>query len=284
MLSSIGFVVSLLLQIEPLQPRQVSTPVLSSVDQIQEDFANVPCKNKERLNAVRKLFEKMGAPPEQVSIAKVDNAQNLFVTLKGSEPGRIVIGAHYDLVEAGCGAIDNWSGIVAMAHTYASVRKLDVKKTAVFVAFGNEESGRWGSRGMVARIPKSELPEYCAMINIDSFGMAAPFAFREVSSNKLTSLVEERAAVLKVPFIAASIPGADADSSSFLERRIPAVTLSGLTEQWPQFLHTKKDQIKEVNFTSVYLGYRLALATWAVVNDSPCNAYSEATPSNKGTK
>src|SRR5262245_50906103 len=99
-------------------------PVLSTPEQIQEDFARVPCKNKERLDAVRQLFEKMGAPPAELSVVKVKNAENLIVTMNGSEPGKIVFGAHYDLIEAGCGAIDNWSGIVAMAHAYRWVRQV----------------------------------------------------------------------------------------------------------------------------------------------------------------
>lgn len=221
----------------------------------------------------------MGASPEEVSIEKVKDAQNLVVTRKGTEPGKIVIGAHYDFVDEGCGAIDNWTGIVAMAHAYRSVRQLGAKKTVIFAAFGNEEKGLYGSKGMALAIPSPEVPEYCAMINIDSFGLALPFAFKEVSSNKLTSIVEDRAAVMKIPFNEVSIPNASADSASFLARRIPAVTLSGLSADWQTILHTNKDQVRALNYNSVYLGYRLALATWAVIDASRCDAYREPAPS-----
>jgi len=221
----------------------------------------------------------MGASPEEISIEKVKDAENLVVTRKGTEPGKIVIGAHYDFVDEGCGAVDNWTGIVAIAHAYRSVRQLGAKKTVIFAAFGNEEKGLYGSKGMALAIPTAEVPEYCAMINIDSFGLALPFAFKEVSSNKLTTVVEDRAAVMKIPFTKASIPYASADSASFLVRRIPAVTLSGLSADWASILHTNKDQVRAVNYTSVYLGYRLALATWAAVDASPCDAYQEPAPS-----
>jgi Iap family predicted aminopeptidase len=262
--------------IAALPPRQETNPLLSSEDQIREEFAQVPCKNKERLNAVRKLFEKMGATPDELSIDKVKNAENLVVTRKGSETGKIVIGAHYDLIEPGCGAIDNWTGIVAMAHTYRSVRQLGARKTVLFVAFGNEENGLFGSRGMANAIPKTELPHYCAMVNIDSFGMALPFVLTNVSSTKLTGVVEERASVMKIPFYKVAVPAAGADSESFRAREIPAVTLSGLSNIWESVLHTKKDQVGLVNYTSVYLGYRLALATWAVVDESPCDAFKDS--------
>jgi acetylornithine deacetylase/succinyl-diaminopimelate desuccinylase-like protein len=125
--SAIALIAILSLPIAALPLPQQAAP-LSSQEQIQEDFANVPCKSKERLSAVRTLFEKMGASPEAVSVEKVEDAENLVVTRKGTEPGKIVIGAHYDFVDEGCGAIDNWTGIVAMAHAYRSVRQLGRKR------------------------------------------------------------------------------------------------------------------------------------------------------------
>src|SRR5688572_27431236 len=86
--SAIALIVILSLPIAALPPRQEATP-LSSQEQIQEEFAHVPCKSKERLSAVQTLFKKMGASPEEVSIEKVKDAQNLVVTRKGTEPGKI---------------------------------------------------------------------------------------------------------------------------------------------------------------------------------------------------
>ena len=243
--------------------------------QIESEFTVVPCKNKERLNAVRALFQKMGATPEEFSIDRHTEAQNLVVTMKGSEPGKIVFGAHYDFVDDGCGAIDNWTGIVAMAHTYRSVRQLGTKKTVHFVAFGNEEKGLLGSAAMARAIRKEDLPQYCAMINIDSFGMGMPFALKNVSSPKLAAEVAAKSKLIGIPFYEVSIGEADADSHSFVDRKIPAVTLSGLSNDWVNVLHTRRDQARAVNATSVYLGYRLALAMWSTVNDAPCDAYKQ---------
>jgi hypothetical protein len=100
-----------------------------------------------------------------------------------------------------------------------------------------------------------------------------------VSSTKLTGLVEEKAAVLKIPFYKVAIPTASTDSASFRAREIPAVTLSGLSAIWESVLHTKKDQVGLVDYNSVYLGYRLALATWAAVDQSPCEAHKDSPPS-----
>ncbi len=63
-----------------------------------------------------------------------------------------------------------------------------------------------------------------------------------------------------VPFDHARVEQAGADSTSFLRRGIPAVTLHGLSADWLSIIHTDGDQPSMVNPTSVYLGYRLALA------------------------
>ena len=57
---------------------------VSSPEQIKEDFVSVPCKNEERLAAVRSLFERAGAQPSDVTIDKYKDVENLVVTKKES--------------------------------------------------------------------------------------------------------------------------------------------------------------------------------------------------------
>jgi hypothetical protein len=252
--------------------RQASIGI-STPEQIKEDFAAVPCKDGERLNAVRALFEKMGAAPSGISIDKHKNVENLVVRKPGASPETVVIGAHYDKVSDGCGAVDNWSGIVAIAHLYRTLKDIPLKKTVVFVAFGKEEKGLVGSRAMAEAIDKAQLEQYCAMINIDSFGLAPPQVLDNTSSKKLASLAADLAQKMKIPFAQASVPGADADSSSFVRRKIPALTLHGLSNDFASVIHSGNDRASQVNEVSVYLGYRLALALVISLNESPCAAY-----------
>jgi Zn-dependent M28 family amino/carboxypeptidase len=233
----------------------------------------VPCVYAERLSAVRALFEKRNAPASAMSVQTFKNVENLVVTVPGISSETIVIGAHYDFEDSGCGAIDNWTGIVALAHLYSTVRQYQPDKSILFVAFGKEENGLIGSRAMTNAIPKEQLSQYCAMINIDSFGLSTPFALDGSSSRKLTALAADLAKEMKLPFANVRIPNADSDSSSFVARDIPAVTLSGLSSNWMSILHTSSDQVKEVNPLSVYLGYRLSLAMWHRIEQAPCNAY-----------
>jgi hypothetical protein len=249
------------------QPIALATP-----DQFRDDFANVPCTTKSRQPAVRALFEKMGAPAAAISVAKFGNVENL-VTKLGDSAETVVVGAHYDFVDRGCGAIDNWSGIVTIAHLYQTLKPISLRKSVVFVAFDREELGLFGSKAMVNAIPRDNLPQYCAMINIDSFGLATPFALENASSPKLLALASEVAAAMQMPFEKVPIPNADADSSSFKGKMIPSVTLSGLTSDWQKILHSPIDQQSRVKPDSVYLGYRLALAMWSRIEDAPCASY-----------
>lgn len=246
---------------------------ISTPEQIKAEFDSVTCKNEERLNAVKALFEKMGALPSDITIDKHKNVENLVIRKPGSSQETIIIGAHYDKVADGCGALDNWTGIVAIAHIYRSLKDVPLKKTLLFAAFGKEEIGLVGSRAMADAIPKDQLAQYCQMINIDSLGLAAPQVADNMSSKKLREFTAELAKEMKVPFDHATIEGADSDSSSFIRKKIPAVTIHGMSNEFTTLLHSKNDQSSKVNSTSVYLGYRLALAMVARLDNLSCSEY-----------
>lgn len=256
-----------------LQPH-VSTP-----EEIAAEFKNVPCKNGDRLTVVKAMFERMGAKPEEITVEKITGGGNIVIVKAGgaSEPAaeKIVIGAHMDKTADGCGAIDNWTGITALAHIYRTVKELKLNKTVLFVAFGEEEKGLVGSHAMAEKIKKEQAGEYCAMINVDSLGLAIPQVADNLSSKKMTTAVADLAKEMGVPFANARIEGAGADSQPFLDKKIPAVTIHGLNSDWPKLLHNSNDKPEKVNTQSVYLGYRLALALLVKVDKSPCDAFRE---------
>jgi len=263
----------------PRQLPQEDSIHFSTVEEIQDDFREVPCLQKERQPAVRKLLEKMGAPADSIVVEKAPGVENLVLRQRGETDDIVVIGAHYDLVTRGCGAIDNWSGIVAMAHIYRTMRQRSTQKTIVFAAFGREEEGLYGSKAMTRGIRKEELSKYCAMINIDSFGLANPFALENASTPSLMAVAKTSAEKLGISFTTVTLAG-DSDSSSFAGRGIPAVTLSGLSNEWQTIIHSQKDQTSQVLPASVYLGYRLALDMSVTVDAKPCEAYREAATKN----
>jgi len=246
---------------------------ISTPDQIKEDFSTVPCDDKKRLESVKSLFERAGLPSSEVTTDKYKDVENFVWTKKGESAEKIVIGAHYDKVADGCGALDNWTGVVTLSHLYRTLKDVPLKKTLVIVAFGKEEKGLIGSRAMTNAIDKDQAAEYCAMINVDTLGLSPPQVANNMSSKKLAQFTEDLAKEMKMPFARASIPGADSDSSSFVAKKIPAVTIHGMNNEWPKLLHSNNDQSAKVNPGSVYLGYRLVLAMVVRLDQSPCAAY-----------
>lgn len=251
----------------PVQPSPIATPA-----QIDASLHKVPCDNKQRLDAVKQLFLENGATEADLCLDQYKRATNLVVTIRGAGSGYVVVGAHYDKVAAGCGAIDNWTGIVLLAHLYGTIRQAKTQKTYLFVAFDREESGLVGSHAMVDAMSKQERELYCAMVNLDSFGMARPQVLTNVSSGDLTKFVANVAKELSVPFAAASLD-ADADSRSFMGKGIPAVTMHAVSDDWTRVLHTGNDTLYKVNLGSVYQSYYLALNVLARLDGCDCNQF-----------
>jgi Zn-dependent M28 family amino/carboxypeptidase len=216
---------------------------------------------------------RLGARESDITTQKFRGAENLVVKRQGRTDDTIILGAHHDFVDTGCGAIDNWSGIVALAHVYKSVHALEQRKTVLFVAFDNEEKGLVGSRAMANAIAQEDLPRYCAMINVDSLGLVQPFAMKNTSSPSLMKVAEDAASAMGMSFRTAPIDHADADSSAFLARRVPAITLAGLSSNWPSILHSKNDQKGRIDGRNVYLGYRLTLAVLNRIDEAPCDTF-----------
>lgn len=254
--------------------RPARKPNFSTPEEIKEDIDAVPCKgNSERLKAVKALFEKMGAPASDISIEKTKNTENIIIRKQGGSSELIVIGAHYDKVSAGCGAVDNWTGIVSIAHIYKTIKDYPLKKSVMFVGFGREEEGLIGSNDMVRAIDKDQIANYCAMINIDSLGLGIPQADNAISTEKLVTRAASLAKRMQMPFHQTFIFEGDSDSSSFRRRKIPAISIHGLSNEWRKVLHTHEDKVSKVNLMSVFMGYRLALALYGELENSPCDAF-----------
>ncbi|HEX8737191.1 MAG TPA: M20/M25/M40 family metallo-hydrolase [Pyrinomonadaceae bacterium] len=243
---------------------------ISTEADIKEDIAANTCKDNERLESVKKLFKKMGAPDADIKVEKIKNIENIIVTKKGKTEETVVVGAHYDKVSDGCGAIDNWTGVVIVANLYRTIKGFDTQKTYVFAAFGKEELGLLGSREMAGAIPKEKREQYCAMVNFDSFGLTYPQAMTNISDTKLIELAKETSKEMKIPFSVAAIQNASSDSDSFRQQKIPAISLHGMTGDWQEYLHTARDKVENVNTQSVFIGYRYGLTYLAKIETKGC--------------
>jgi Zn-dependent M28 family amino/carboxypeptidase len=250
-----------------------SSSAIAHEEDIKRDLETVPCKDKDRLEGVKTLFTAAGADESEIELKEYKNVTNLIVTKKGTGEGTVIVGAHYDKVSDGCGALDNWSGIVILSRLYSSIKSLDTQKTFVFVAFGKEEKGLIGSEGMAKEIGKPDRANYCAMVNFDSFGLAYPQSLRNISDKSLEAVAEGVSEEMKIPFSSAAIELASSDSASFRKRDIPSITLHGLNNDWQKYLHSSGDTLKNVNSQSVYIGYRHGLVVLSKIENAPCDAF-----------
>lgn len=80
----------------------------------------------------------------------------------------VIVGAHYDCVPIGTGALDNGTGTAAVMEAARILMEAGVRprRTIRFVLFAGEESGLIGSRGYVEAHPDL-LPKISAMYNMD---------------------------------------------------------------------------------------------------------------------
>jgi hypothetical protein len=247
--------------------------VLSTEDQLLADAQTAPCLDADRLDAARALLIRYGANETDLKVLEAGKVKNIVLTLKGSEAGYVVVGAHYDKVKDGCGAVDNWTGITVLAHVYKTLRQRPLRRSYIFVAFGGEEEGLQGSKAMVETIAKEDRPSYCAMVNFDSFGLARPQVLTNISTGKLSKLASQVAKKLQIPFASVPVAMTDSDSSSFRRVGIPAVTLHGLSIDWKRIIHTGYDQPKRIKSANLYRGYVLGANLLSELDGYDCAAF-----------
>ncbi|HPG92207.1 MAG TPA: M28 family peptidase [Clostridia bacterium] len=115
------------------------------------------------------------------------NSQNIVARLSATDSlGQIIIGAHYDNVEGNSGANDNASGVAVMLDLAQKIADLNLNYDIVFVAFGSEENGYYGSSHYVANMSESEKQNTLLMINIDSVAVGDNLYF--FGEDKATAL------------------------------------------------------------------------------------------------
>ncbi len=111
------------------------------------------------------LFTQTGCNGERLKRGRVSRKwDNIVCTLPGSTDDVIVVGAHYDYVTRGEGAIDNWSGSSLLVSLYQTLAAAQRHYTCVFVGFAEEEKGLYGARAFVKDVGKENLSKVRAMI------------------------------------------------------------------------------------------------------------------------
>jgi hypothetical protein len=235
---------------------------------IQERLEMVSRKLPERRATLERLFSGAGC---DVGTQRVGGSKqpNLICKLPGTDPaaGVIVVGGHFDSIEQGMGAIDDWSGAVLLPSLYESLKNIPRRHDFVFVAFAAEERGLVGSREYVNKLSPEQRKSIRAMVNLECLGLASPEVWQSRADPKLLDAYVRVAKALSLPLHGVNVERVgDDDSHSFRSASIPTITIHSLTQETWQLLHSPKDTVAAIHQQEYYTSYKLAATLLAFLD------------------
>jgi hypothetical protein len=232
-------------------------------EKLWERLGRIPLQNAERMARVRDMFVELGCPVALLP-AKGSKLPNVECRIPGESTDEIVIGAHYDKVKPGEGAIDNWTGVTMLVQLYESYREQGPKHTLVFVAFTDEEVGLVGSRAYVKSRHKVDLDRVKAFVNLDSLAAGPLEVWKSHAAPNLLAMASNTAKAINLTLYGMDVDNVgDGDSHSFRDKKIPVIDFHSLDNDTFQLIHTKNDVLAAVSrehyrnsyrFLAVYLG------------------------------
>lgn len=150
---------------------------------------------------------------------------------QGGATKRLLLGAHYDRVAVGRGAVDNASGCAAVLELLAALKAKPLKNYSVgAVFFDLEEIGLLGSKAFVAADAGKHVPD--VFVNFDVFGYGdALYVMAQADDSPTARAFKQAAADAKLPLtLGRAYP--PSDHLSFLGTRaeVAAVSIVGADE------------------------------------------------------
>ncbi|HTX36830.1 MAG TPA: M28 family peptidase [Bryobacteraceae bacterium] len=230
---------------------------------IEQRLEAVPQKLPARREEIETLFREAGCLGEHLTEEPVLHTPqpNVICVLPGdgASTGEIVAGGHYDLVPAGSGAVDDWSGVSLLPSLFESLKTQPRRHTFVFIGFSGEETGLWGSRTYVKSLSRERLSAIRAMVNLECLGLALPKVWASRADPKLLKDYLGVAAGLNIPREAVNVDAVgDDDTHPFLDAHVPVITIHSVTEQTLAILHSPRDNLKAIHMGDYYQAYKLA--------------------------
>lgn len=231
----------------------------------------LPTTNPERMKYMVDLFKLGGATDADIRLQDAGKGRNnVIVTVKGKTDRVIVVGGHYDKVSEGRGSIDNGTGSTMVANLYAALHGTQPDATIVFIAFAREEEGLYGSQAYVRSLDKAARSKIDAMINLDTLAVDGTFSWKNNSTravlDRLAQVSRETGHALKEDYL----NGGDADSSTFRDAGIPAVTVYGASQDVIfDIIHSERDNMSSFNLQHYKNAYLLVLEAIKSLDRAP---------------
>jgi Zn-dependent M28 family amino/carboxypeptidase len=242
--------------------------VLFGRDLIESRVKSFSRNDTKREEILKNMFVEAGCG-EHISELAVDRVKqpDLVCILPGQTDRVIIVGAHFDHVDAGDGVVDNWAGASLLPTLYQGLRTAPRQHTFVFVSFSGEEKGELGSRAYVKNMSNDDVEKTSAMVNMDTLGLGPTEVWVSHSEKQLTMAVAAIAQVLKLPISGMNVERVGStDSEQFARRNIPRITIHSLTQSTLHILHTPRDNLSALRLDDYYDSYRVMAAYLAYID------------------
>ncbi|MBI2789211.1 MAG: M20/M25/M40 family metallo-hydrolase [Elusimicrobia bacterium] len=231
----------------------------------------LPSTNPERAKFMIELFKLGGATDADIVLQDAGRGRNnIIVTKKGKTDRVIVVGGHYDQVSEGLGKIDNGTGATMVANLYQALNGTETDATIVFIAFAREEEGLYGSQAYVRSLDKTKRAKIDAMINLDTLAVDGTFTWK---NNSTRALLDRFAQVSRDSGHASKedyLNGGDADSSTFRDAGIPAITIYGASQDVIfDVIHSERDNMSAFSLKHYKNAYMLVLEAIRSLDRTP---------------
>jgi len=245
--------------------------VIPSDEDMQGRMERLPSTNPERAKFMIDLFKLGGAKDSDIVLQDAGRGRNnIIVTKPGRTDRVIVVGGHYDKVSEGLGKIDNGTGATMVANLYQAMNGLDTDATIVFIAFAREEEGLYGSQAYVKSLDKAKRAKIDAMINLDTLAVDGTFSWKNNSTrallDRMAQVSRESGHAMKEDYL----NGGDADSSTFRDAGIPAVTIYGASQDVIfDTIHSENDNMAAFSLRHYKNAYLLVLEAIKSIDRAP---------------
>ena len=155
--------------------------------------------------------------------------RNVIAELPGESEEAIVVGAHFDAVWRGPGAIDNATGVEGLRRVAERLVGRKHPRTLRFIAFGAEEIGLLGARRYVLDEKEAgRLDQIVGMVNLDCIGRGEKLVLLAAPA-ELLGRAEELARTLglldRYEVSTELSEEAGTDHAPFAVEKIPAVSV-----------------------------------------------------------
>jgi Zn-dependent M28 family amino/carboxypeptidase len=234
-----------------------------SRDVVLGRLRSCPNKDVDRELQLQSYFREAGCtgPALVLDQPKHSKFGNIVCTLPSTSEEEIVVGAHFDHVSAGSGAVDNWSGASLLPSLYEAIATEPRKHRFVFIAFYGEEEGMVGSEHYVHELGKEKLAHIDAMVNMDTLGLGPTEIWTSHADPNLAKLAFVLANAMKLPLSGMNVEHVGStDSESFREKKVPSIAFHSLTQTTLPILHSRKDQLSQIKEEDYYDTYKLLSA------------------------